>query len=335
MSRVGALVTVTALVAGSFAIASSAQAEVTTGNVVVKVVNQFGDPVPGIIEAIDSAGTQITTGFTPGTTASSFVIPSLPAGAYGLESLSNWGGLVCAGMSSCSSAFTSDGVTPGAITPVVTVAAGTTTSYTMTVVTPTISGATPIGSTISLKLPQGIADLQTVFAMVSPGFDPTPAVQWMRGGVPIPGAVGQSYVTTQSDNGRPLSAALTQGPGVGLLSSLLGAAPYTTNSLAVDHYVAATKTKASLPKTAKPTERVSVKVKVTSPGAVVTGAVLVKVGRWTGQRGLANGTAYVTLPRLRPGKYKIQVSYAGSAKFKRSAAATKTLVIKAKRQKRK
>lgn len=136
-------------------------------------------------------------------------------------------------------------------------------------------------------------------------YDPasvTVAYQWLRNGVPIPGATGIRYVQTAADVGRVLTVRA---------------------SLSKPRYIPATQVAGAAVRTqAVPTVAVTpiglkrsalVSLRVTAPGAnPVVGWVDVTVGRHTKTVQLVNGNARVTIEDLAAGSRDVRVYFRGS-----------------------
>ena len=124
---------VAAALACSALLMTPSAAHAADGTLTVSIVDQYGRPTSGILEAYDPA-----TGNEKGassTAASTHTMP-LPAGGYALLVITPWSGITCDGLAPCGS------TTPGAtvFTPVVTVPDGGTVTYAVHVTVPSISG---------------------------------------------------------------------------------------------------------------------------------------------------------------------------------------------------
>jgi hypothetical protein len=315
LSAAGALVGTAAIAVSSLVVtAASADADTGDGTLVVNIVDQYNRPTTGVVEILDPAsGVVNDTG--PGSAGTS-VTASVPAGGYGLLAITPWSGFTCAGVASCSPLGTST------VTPVVTVTAGEQTTYTMRVTVPSITGSAVNGSQLSVQIPQGLTTLEAYpyGGYYGGGFGP---IQWLRNGADIPGAISTLYRTVAADGGHAVSARLTPSPTVTAIFGEEGmpVLPMTTNAIAVQKVVKAkTKTKIKVAKRIRASQRASVKVKVTSAHKVTSGYVTIKVGKFKTKKAVQDGTAFVSLPRLKAGHYKIIAKYLGATAFAKSKA---------------
>lgn len=324
LSRARSALVAAALVSSSLLLtATPAQAD-ADGTLVVTIVDQYGRPTEGVMNAMNSAGDYRTEeGSTgpdapvPGVTHT-FVVP--PDG-YAFLSITPWSGLTCFGLSPCNIAA---GLS---VTPVVTVPAGATVPYTLHVTVPTITGNPAVGSPLTLNIPEGITALQAIGHNTG---DPI-TQQWARGGAAIANATGTSYTPIPTDSAQAITARLTPSTVQEALPVAYGLtlAPFTTNAITLATFVPAkTKIKTKLPKNLKAGDRVSLKVVVKAAGAQPDGTVTIKVGHSKVRKTLESGSTFVNLPRLKAGTYKISIKYAGTEYFAKSKFTKKFTVVK-------
>ena len=317
LPRVGALVGAAALLVSSLLVtATPAQAAAGDGIIVVTVVDQYGRPTVGILNAFAPDGTSYYD-----SPAGSQSVPAathaftVPPGGYAFASITPWGGVTCAGINPC---YTT-GASPSATTPVVTAVADSTTTYAMQVVVPTITGTGAVGSPLSVQIPEGLRTLQN--ALGAYGGGASSATQWLRGTTDIPGATSPSYVTTPLDGSQAMTARLTPSGGQSFYFAQYGTPvqPLLTNAITMSKFTPAkTKTKLTIARNLDVGERASLKVKVTSTAGKPDGLVTIKIGKLTVRKTLKEGSVFLTIPRLDAGTYKISTKYAGSLYFAKS-----------------
>ncbi|MSY86276.1 MAG: hypothetical protein F2693_16385 [Actinobacteria bacterium] len=192
---------------------------------------------------------------------------------------------------------------------------------------PLVTGTPEVGE--SLNVSNGTWDLDEL----------TFAYQWLRDGEPIEGATAATYVVTEGDRGAELTARVTatkagHEDGSALASGL------TVPDEEEPVEPAASTTKATLlGEKVEQGERGQVRVKVTSEGeSVPTGTLTVTAGRKSVEVELTeadNGKVKVTLPKLKPGKYEVSVSYSGDDATEGSSDEAGTLKVKEKKKGRK
>jgi hypothetical protein len=332
LPRVGALVGAAALLISSLlASATPAQAAAGDGTIVVTVVDQYGRPTVGILNAFAPDGTSYydSPSGSPTVPAATHTF-TVPPGGYAFASLTPWGGVTCAGIAPC---YT-NGAPPSATTPVVTAAADTTTTYAMQVVVPTITGTGAVGSALSVQVPEGLTTLQNALAAYGGGVPM--GTQWLRGGADIPGATSASYATTPADGSQTMTARLTPSGGQAFYFAQYGAPvqPFVTNAISMQTYTPAkidkteTKTKLKIARNLDVGERASLKVKVTSKAGKPDGLVTIKIGKLKVQKTLTDGSVFFKIPRLEAGTYKISTTYAGSLYFAKSTGKVTVTVRK-------
>lgn len=99
-------------------------------------------------------------------------------------------------------------------------------------------------------------------------------------------------------------------------------APASASKLASKSLLRLSSTKVSSKKRAR------IAVRVTAPGAVPAGKVTITInGRTLRVVTLKKGTVTLTLPRLKPGTYKIAAGYTGSAAVSGSTSASRTITV--------
>ena len=167
----------------------------------------------------------------------------------------------------------------------------------MTVRPPALTGTALPGETLSVD-PGGY----------SPADASEVSIQWTRGGLPVDGATGTTYVLGPADLGVRVNAVVTvTRPG------------YTT----LDARAVATPRVRAVPRlrteVVRGTHRVRLVITVTAPDVEpVTGEVWVKhAGELIEAPALRSGTATVLLPELRSGTRTVTVRYRGSSTVQR------------------
>ncbi|WP_121256959.1 Ig-like domain repeat protein [Nocardioides ferulae] len=155
----------------------------------------------------------------------------------------------------------------------------------------------------------------------------TTSFQWLRDGLAIPGATGRSYRVAAQDVGSDLAVRAT--------GTRTGYAPGTSTSAPVTVQQSPTTTRAVLArKVVARGQRAVLKV-IVSPrggGAAPTGKVTVLEGgkklKAMTMKASHEGRASVTLPRLKPGKHRLKVTYAGSTTLRGSKAKAVVLTVR-------
>ena len=176
---------------------------------------------------------------------------------------------------------------------------------------PTITGTASVGNVLT-ALPGQWND--------NPGF----AFQWLRNGQPVPGAAGSTYSTTSVDAAASLSVRVTASKagredGEATSAAVTMGRLASTTTLGVTPYAVSKRTRAKL----------AITVGVSGvPGP--TGKLVIKDGR-KALKTLAltagrKGVIVVRLPRLKPGKHTLKVTYGGSAGVAGSKAVLKLVV---------
>ncbi len=168
---------------------------------------------------------------------------------------------------------------------------------------PEIAGTPELGETLTVS--DGEWDLE----------DLTFGYQWLRDGEAIEGATEATYVVTEDDLGTELAAEVTaskDGHEDGSATSDGIAVPDEPD--VVEPVESVTKARL-LGKKVKQGDRGQVKVKVTSEAeSAPTGTLTVTAGRKSMEVDLTeadNGTLKIRLPKLKPGKHEVSVSYSG------------------------
>jgi hypothetical protein len=327
LSLPGAGAAAAALVVSSLLMtAGAAQADPgDPGSLVVNIVDQYGRPTVGVVEAIAKTGGHTFPDTGPVGTASSTQTIELPQDGYGLMVITPWSGFSCFGLTTCG-IFPSG--TPTVSTPPAVTVTGIGTTFTAHVTVPSITGTGKIGSPLTLTVPPDLANLLTLLSGV-PGLGGAQTQQWVRGGTDIPGATATSYTPAFSDGSQPLSVRMAPSFGQTLVLSEFGggsaalAAPFTTNVITVEKGVKSkTKTKISVPKRLGVGERATAKVKVKAKGSKADpdGTVTLSLGRLKVKKKLKDGSVFINLPNLAKGTYTISVVYSGAEQFVKSKA---------------
>ncbi len=167
---------------------------------------------------------------------------------------------------------------------------------------PILAGKVAVSSPITIKGGDRVGyQLDVVPGVYTPA-DVTASYQWLRDGVPIPGATRSRYVQTVADAGRTLSVRTT---------------------LSRDRYVPLTTTVSSRLTRTVPVvagspygqrDRAVVFVRVTAPGITpVDGTVDVTVGGVQQSATLVDGRAKVAVEGVRTGERRVVVAYRGTA----------------------
>lgn len=172
-----------------------------------------------------------------------------------------------------------------------------------------------------------LADVETVAALVAPQVSGTPRIgstltatsgswntkglalahQWLRDGVPVPGATGTSYQVGTADVGARLAMRVTatkagKQPGVA-----------TSAATAVVAKVGSRTTVKVAKAKVRPGQAVKVTVRVVASPAA-TGRVAIRVdGKVVKRVALKKGRAVVPIKIRKPGKHQVTAAYAGSA----------------------
>ena len=299
-----------------------AQAAEGDGTLTVTLVDEHGDPMPGIIYVSSGPG---FINSEQGTSTATF---DQAPGEYGVFAITAWGGILCAGMATCDYVAVLGG-SPAPDGSVV-VKAGQDTAVTLTGATPaTLSGRGRVGSPLTIDYSAGMERLLSYLGSVG-GPSLAPGVTWLRDGAPIPGATDDTYVPGAADAGRALSVrlaytglALTQ---FQMVSGNVPVTPRTTNAIRVGKVP--TKTFAILfNPVVKAGGQGKARVDVTAADRVVTGKVTATLGDWSQTRALRNGSARFLLPRVKPGRYAIDARYLGSAIYQASTAKPRTFTV--------
>ncbi|MFC5730592.1 MULTISPECIES: LamG-like jellyroll fold domain-containing protein [Nocardioides] len=142
-------------------------------------------------------------------------------------------------------------------------------------------------------------------------------VQWLSGGVPVPGATNPAYVVRAADVGRRLSVRVT--------ATAPGRVPGTATSVptaSVARAATATSLRAA-PRKVKARDRVRVVVEVRATGVVPTGVVKIRLdGKVVRTVRLAGGVARTYLTVKDRGRHRIVASYGGTRWAAPSSAVT-------------
>jgi hypothetical protein len=273
-----------------------------TGSLRVAVVDALGRPVPGSI-ALQGGG--IVTGALDQSTVT---FGDLSPASYRVQSMTYYGGVNCAGMTSCPR-----GEADGSLQ----VVAGETTEVTIQVGPPAhVRGEVAVGSRLGVRYSRAMQRLALL-----------PDVTWLRDGKPILGATGTSYAPRRRDVGAQVAARLSWStPWMGLVD---GSPPTPWTSAGVMVPRIATTARAGLADDLIGGGRHGkVQVRVGSDDLIVTGWVEVRVGSWTTVGRLRNGTARAALPPLDPGRHRVHVRYLGSPVFQPAVAESAVLTVR-------
>lgn len=344
-----------ALIISPLAAAGPANA-VDPGNgiISVKVVDELGQPVTGMVSLIPSGGGEpITLGlvedpdgdYAPPVAASSFV-EEIPAGTYGAMVMGGWAGITCVGLTTCS-ATALMGLGGGAMplgAGTFTVGEGGTTQLPITVASPKLTGTPGIGQPLAVSVPSSLTELGVVFGALLAGgggipgltgLSTDPVIAWNRNGSPA-GVTGRTYTPTTADAGSAISATVTFPPLLGMYFGLMapGVAPTPFTTAAVSIGKLTPSIKLSAPGKVKQGQRPAAYVNVKYGATLVGGTVTFTIDKLRPQQGvLRSGLATFKLPKLKPGKHKVTASFAAAGAYN-AVKVTKTIVVKGKKAKK-
>ncbi|GAA4705087.1 Ig-like domain repeat protein [Nocardioides conyzicola] len=343
LPRLTAVFAAAALILGTVAVATPANA-VDPGNgiIALTLVDDLGHPVTGAVELVPSDGSgPVSLGVPDGggtpVAASSFA-EEVPAGTYGVLVMGGWAGLTCVGLATCSITTLLGGAGLAVGAGALTIGDGATAPLTVTIATPKLNGTPGVGRALTVSVPSSLTELGAALSGMGGlglGLSSDPVVTWNRNGGPI-GVTGPSYTPTGGDAGSTISATVTYPVLLSLLFSTMGAGatppPFTTAAVKINRLTP--RIKLSLPGKVLQGQRPKAYVNVTSGTALVGGVVTFAVDKLRAQQGvLRSGLATFTLPKLKPGKHKVTVSFAAAGAYN-AAKATKTVVVKAKKHKK-
>lgn len=181
-------------------------------------------------------------------------------------------------------------------------------------VQPTVAGTHKVGNTLVAK-PGAWGE----------GSLPTYGYQWRRDGAPITGATTDEYTLRPADAGRVVSMTLT------VSRTAYQQATFTTSQVPVAK-LSSTAT-ASLPKKKVAAgKRATLVVLLRSAGVTPTGKVRVldgtKVLKAFTMTAAKHGRSTLLLPRLKAGKHRLSVAYAGTSQVAGSRSRAVTLTVR-------
>jgi hypothetical protein len=348
LPRLTAIFAVAALFLGPVAVAAPANAvDAGNGTLSVTLVDDLGRPVPGSVMLIPSDGSgAITLGVPAGggsPLVSSSFTEEVEAGTYGAMVLGGWAGLTCVGLATCD-LFSAIGGSPSALgAGAFTVNDGGATPLTITVATPKLTGAPGIGRPLTVSVPSTLGVLATtVGALVAGGggfgvgVSADPIVTWNRNGAPL-GSTGPAYTPTTADAGSVISATIVYPPILSLYFGVMasGVVPAAFTTAAVKIGKITPTVKLSVPGKITQGQRPKAYVNVKAGRATAAGVVRFAVDKLRPQQGvLRSGLVTFTLPKLKPGKHKVTALFAAAGGYN-AAKVTKTVVVKAKKTKKK
>lgn len=301
-----------------------------TGTLRIHVVDSSGHPVTGAIYAVGD--TDSFSSFEKYAVSDHDF--ALPPGRYGAVSLTPWGGLTCYAIADCDG---SDSVLygPEELDPAtqLTVTDGGLVEATIVVGQPAVvTGSPTVGGLLTVTLTAAMQRLVTVFTQSE--FPGTVAYQWLRDGAPIPTATGTVYAPRTEDAGHAIAVRLTLGAGFAYYFGPTGPlggdnSPRTLAASTIKRIATATYLQIAR-SPVRVGQRASLRVDVTGTDKVVTGKVVVTVGkrRWTVS--LRNGSARLRLPALAQGRYVVRASYGGTSAYQPSTSRRAKLVVKAR-----
>ncbi|MEI5673387.1 MULTISPECIES: Ig-like domain repeat protein [Nocardioides] len=302
------------------------------GVVVVKVVDQAGKPVTAIVELYKSGEADpdgLTGTLTPPNTTT---FDATEVGRYGVSTMSPWGGLSCHGVTPCN--YLGMQGAPGATTVSVPGVLPVTDSetpavYTVRLAAPgTITGTAAVGKRLTMTWSPTMKNLIDTYTLVGAGAL-APGVQWLRDGVAIPNAIGNTYDPTGADAGRVVSARLSYPSSVVLVPGAgFDAAPRTIGGRRVARATSVTTVDVFRKKVVQGRSP-GLRVDVTAGDLPATGKVKIKIGKRTYQKTLRNGSARVPVPgTLKPGRYKVVATYLGNASYSASKGTGRFSVVR-------
>lgn len=320
--RVALALAATVALVGPAAVPAPAHA-VPAGDLTVRILDATGLPANGLV-AIFRAGEGLPDEVSQAPDApGEYRFTDLPAGRYGVLTMTPWGGLTCAGVSPCEFAALQgiSGITTvGAVD--VTVAEAPAVHTLRTAVPGTVTGKSVVGNALSITWSSPMATMLAAFGTSGP------TVQWLRDGAPIPGAVATTYTTTGADQGHLVSARLAYLAG-GIWSSF-GAAPtpYTLAGRTVTKAASRTTVDIVRKKIAEGRSP-GIRIDVTADNLPAPGQVKVTIGKRTYTKTLRNGSARVPVPgTLRPGRYRVVAKYLGTSSYSPSRASGVFTVVR-------
>jgi hypothetical protein len=343
LSRVTGIAAGLALIAAPLALTVPAEAaDPGFGSLTVKLVDDLGKPVNGVVTLIpsDPMASSITMTPTDPDVLQSTYTQDVPMGDYAVAVVGGWGIFGCAGVEPCLPI----GGAPTFKSAVISLADQETETYTFTTKTPTLDApANTVGTEISVVTPmllgsEEIGDvLDSLEGLLGGILDPK--VTWMRDGKAIKGAKGPDYELGTADIGKPVTAQVKFPPIVSLLMSGLGLsgmtglapAPVTLGPVVAAKIPTTTTVKvAGKPRAG---ERTNAWVDVTGAVDEINGWVQIKVGGLNPIRArVTDGFAQVRLPEIsRAGARSISASFLGTAELLPSSDSSKFRVRNARR----
>lgn len=326
LTRVAGVVAGLALIATPLATGVPAQAaDPGEGTLTVKIVDDQGKPVKGLVMLVKSDGSS----FGPLVPTDPDVLQSeytedIPMGDYAVMVVGGWSIFGCAGVEPCLPI----GGTPTYKSAAVSLTDQEVETYTFVTKTPVLDApANTVGTEISVSTPaflgsEEIGDvLDSLEGLLGGLLDPK--VTWLRDGKAIKGAKGPDYELGSADIGKAVTAQVKFPPIVSLLMSGLGVSGMT--GLAPAPVTLGPVVAAKIPTTTavqiagKPRvgERSHVWVDVTGAADEINGWVQVKVGGIAPIRArVTDGFAQVRLPELsRAGARSISANFLGNAEL--------------------
>jgi len=333
-----------ALIAAPLAAAVPAEAsDPGTGTLTVKIVDDQGKPVNGLVILVASDGSTVgPLAPTGDTLQSSYTQDNVPVGDYAVMVIGGWSIFGCAGVEPC---LPLGGTPPAFKTPAFSLTDQEVETYTFTTKTPVLDApSNTVDSEISVSTPmllgsEEISDvLDSLEGLLGGILDPK--VTWLRDGKAIKGAKGADYELTTADIGKSVTAQVKFPPIVSLLLSATGTSglgglaptPVTLGPVVTAKIPTTTNVQvAGKPRTG---DRPNVWVDVKGALDEINGWVQIKVGGVAPIRArVTDGFAQVRLPALeRAGARSISASFLGSAELMPSKDAGKFRVRGAARR---
>lgn len=224
LTRVTGVIAGLALIAAPVALAAPAEAaDPGEGTLTVKIVDDQGKPVTGVVTLVDSLGNTYMMPPTDPDVLQSTYTDDVPMGDYAVMIMGGWGLFGCVGVVPCLPI----GGPPTYTSAAVSLADQEVETFTFTTKTPTLDvEATTVGSEISVVPPPFLGSEEV--GDIVDGLDGIlggvldPKVTWMRDGKKIRGAKGADYELTGADVGKSITAQVKFPPIMSLLMSGLG-----------------------------------------------------------------------------------------------------------------
>lgn len=322
-TRLLSLIAALTLAATGALTATPVQAAAGDGTITVTMVDEHGDPMPGIVYLSSDSG----VGFYQSQQAVSTATFTVPPGAYGVFAITPYGGMLCAGFDPCDYYALGGGGTPDGD---VVAAAGQDTPVAITGAKPaTLTGSGRVGSQLRVDFSEGMDLLVDYLGAVGgPGLAPT--LTWLRDGSPIAAAQDDDrYRPVGADVGKKISVRIAYtGAALSQFQMISGGTltPRTTNKIEIEKIPSHAYIRLVKPSISSDRHAV-VRVDATAPGQVLDGRAKVTIGDWSQTKALRNGVARFRAPLLEPGTYDVKAAYLGSRTFGGATAKKRVLTV--------